>query len=126
MLLADMDIIFMVPKVGSQSQKQIPIPSNTDWYAVQDHLVQAMGYDVDEEDDVSVSYCFGNEPKSTCNSLEDDDNYEGIIQTTKAHCTNSAPLQVIIYDNDVCGCKILHDGNSDFFYRVNPQKNREQ
>jgi hypothetical protein len=52
-------------------------------------------------DDVSMTYRFSKDPKQTRNSLEDVDDYQGVIETLHAHRVNSSPLQVIIFDDNV-------------------------
>ncbi|KIM81298.1 hypothetical protein PILCRDRAFT_89253 [Piloderma croceum F 1598] len=57
-----------------------------------------MGYNSDEESDVLMTYQFSDAPKSTCDALENDDDYQSIITALQAHCANSALLTVEIHD----------------------------
>jgi hypothetical protein len=102
MLFADID---MVPKLGIQSHKRLPLPSTTDWDTVRDRLVRAMGYDQDEEADVSMSYRSGNETKS---SLEDDDDYQGIVQVVTPEISiRISGIDDSLVDRDKLGRVIL-------------------
>ena len=91
----------MVPKPNSTSQKQLRLSSELQWFDVHDRLACAIGYDDNEIDDVSMSYRFSKDPKQTRNSLEDDDDYQGVVETLHACRANSSPLQVIIFDDNV-------------------------
>jgi hypothetical protein len=92
----------MIPKPNSTSQKRLPLSSKTKWLEVQERLTRAMGYDDSEEDNVSLTYRFSKDPKQTRNSLEDNDDYQGIIETLRARRASAAPIHVIIFDNKVC------------------------
>jgi hypothetical protein len=58
------EVIFMVPKNGTETRKRVPLLSTTGWHVVQSRLARAMGYDADEEDQVVMTYHFSNAPKS--------------------------------------------------------------
>jgi hypothetical protein len=89
----------MVPKHGGKDQKRVLISSVKPWDDVYQRLAIIMGYE--EDDDFSISYRFSNSPKSTQNSLEDESDYDGIIEVIRARRRNASPLQVIILDNNV-------------------------
>lgn len=89
----------MVPKHGGKDSKRVPVASSTSWSDLRDRLATIMGYDTDEE--FSISYCFSNAAKSVCNTLEDEDDYMGIVDYIWGRHRNAAPVQVLILDNVV-------------------------
>jgi hypothetical protein len=78
------EVIFMVPKNGTETQKRAPLLSTTEWHVVQSQLARAMGYDTDEEDEVMMTYWFSNALKSSHDVLEDNDDYQGIVSILQA------------------------------------------
>jgi hypothetical protein len=79
--------------------KMVPVASSTSWSDLWDRLATIMGYDTDEE--FSISYCFSNTAKSVRNTLEDVDDYMGIVDYIWGRRRNAAPVQVLILDNVV-------------------------
>jgi hypothetical protein len=79
--------------------KMVPVASSTSWSDLRDRLATIMGYDTDEE--FSISYCFSNTAKSVRNTLEDVDDYMGIVDYIWGRRRNAAPVQVLILDNVV-------------------------
>lgn len=77
----------------------VPVASSTSWSDLRDRLATIMGYDTDEE--FSISYCFSNTAKSVRNTLEDVDDYMGIVDYIWGRRRNAAPVQVLILDNVV-------------------------
>ena|ERR1700737_4560602 len=96
---SDIEIIYMVPKHGGKDSKRVPVASSTPWLDLQDCLATIMGYEADEE--FSVSYRFSNAAKSVRNTLEDEDDYKGIVNYIQGRRRNAAPVQVLILDNVV-------------------------
>jgi hypothetical protein len=60
-----------------------------------------MGYDADEEDEVMMTYRFSNAPKLSRDTLEDNDDYQGIVSILQARRASLAPLTVEIHDAKV-------------------------
>ena len=58
-----------------------------------------MSYDADEE--FSISYRFSNPVKSVRNTLEDEDDYKGVVDYIRGRRRNAASVQVLILDNVV-------------------------
>jgi hypothetical protein len=54
-----------------------------------------MGYDADEESGVTMTYQLSNTVKSTCDTLEDENDYQGIIATLQAGCADLMPMYVM-------------------------------
>jgi hypothetical protein len=102
LLQTAVEVISMVPKNGTETWKRVPLLSTMEWHAVRSRLARAMGYDSDEEDQVVMTYCFSNALKSSCDTLEDNDDYQGIISIMQARCASLAPLTVEIQDANVC------------------------
>jgi hypothetical protein len=114
------EIVFMVPKNGTETRKRVPLLSTTDWHEVRSRLARAMGYDADEESGVAMTYRLSNTAKSTRDTLEDEDDYQGIIATLQARRANLTPLTVEIHDANVCHVSpSYHNGSSICTERYN-------
>ena len=101
LLLHAVDIIYMIPKHGGKSgSKRKPLAAALSWQDTRSHLMRVMGYEDDE--DFDVLYRLSTDPKSTQNALDDEDDYNGIVQAIVSRRKNSKEVQVIIIDNGVC------------------------
>ena len=105
----------MVPKNWTETWKRVPLLSMTGWHVVRSRLARAMGYDADEEDQVVMIYRFSNAPKSSHDTLEDDDDYQGIVSIMQACRVSLAPLTVEIHDANVCFIYICYNRGSYIF-----------
>ncbi|KAL6302665.1 hypothetical protein BKA93DRAFT_827183 [Sparassis latifolia] len=93
------EVEYMVPKHDGKAMKRVPLSSAMTWDIVRERLRIVMGYD--NVDDMALSYRLSKDAKSVRKSLEDDNDYQGIVQSMQSHRRNTRPQQVIILDDSV-------------------------
>ncbi|KAL6305633.1 hypothetical protein BKA93DRAFT_748894 [Sparassis latifolia] len=93
------EVEYMVPKHDGKAMKRVPLSSAVTWDIVREWLRIVMGYD--NVDNMALSYRLSKDAKSVRKSLEDDNDYQGIVQSMQSHRRNTRPQQVIILDDSV-------------------------